>query len=124
MNTINVNGVSYTGKSVVVTNGRIVIDGKDATPLNDKIIHININGDVNDLHVDACKTVSITGNAGSVAIGAGDIHCGDITGDVHTGSGDIQCLNVGGDVSTGSGDITCKNVIGNVRTGCGDINRN
>ena len=105
MNSINVNGVSYSGHgNVSIINGKVMIDGKDVTPDAKEII-VSIEGNVDVLKVDACNKVSITGNAGSVATQSGDVECGDVTGSVQTMSGDVDCKNIGGRVSTMSGDI-------------------
>jgi hypothetical protein len=107
MNTIRINNNSYAGNSIVISNGKVIIDGKEVTP-DSKEINITVDGNIGELKVDACNTVSVKGNIGYVKTQSGDV---DITGDVINGSvstmsGDIVCGNVGGSISTMSGDIT------------------
>lgn len=106
MSTIRINNNSYVGNSVVITNGKIIIDGKDVTP-NSKEINISIEGDINELKVDACNKVSVTGNVKNVSTKSGDIEVtGNVEGSIQTMSGDVECGNVGGSISTMSGDVT------------------
>lgn len=121
MPSININGVVHALKRTFsVKNSRIIVDGNDVTP-SDKVVHIAIQGDVENIEVDACQTVTISGNAKTVRTGSGDVRCGSVLGPVQTGSGDVTCGDVGGSVSTGAGDVTCKSIGGNARTGSGDI---
>jgi len=77
----------------------------DVTP-DTKEIHIIVNGNVETLEIGYCNDFQMTGDAGSVKSGSGNIEIyGTITGDVKAGSGNIHCGNVGGSVKTGSGNI-------------------
>ena len=106
MNTIRINGVTITGgRSISVSNGRVIVDGKDVTGEEAKTINIAVHGDISDLSVDACDVASITGMVGKVKPQSGDVRCGDVSGSVQTMSGDVSCGAVAGDVSTMSGDI-------------------
>lgn len=106
MNKININGVTITsGRSITITNNRVIIDGKDVTP-DAKDIRIEVQGNVGAIEADACSVISVTG---------------DVTGDVSTQSGNVQCGNVGGNVKTMSGNVRCDAVAGNVKTMSGDI---
>lgn len=106
MNTISINGVTITQSgSVVVSNGKVFVNGKDVTP-DAKEVNIEISGNVEKLHVDACTKVSIKGDAGVVSTTSGDVEIGgNVSGSVQTVSGDVDCGNIGGSVSTVSGDI-------------------
>jgi hypothetical protein len=105
MGTVSIDGVVVaSGKNVSVVNGKVMVDGKDVTP-ESKTIHIVVNGDVNELSVDACSTVQVRGNTNKISTVSGDIECGDVSGSVSSVSGDIQCGTVGGSVSSISGDI-------------------
>lgn len=106
MNKININGVTITsGRSITITNGRVVVDGKDVTP-DAKDIRIEVQGNVDSISADVCSVLTVTG---------------DVAGDVSTQSGDVQCGNVGGDVETMSGDVRCGTVAGKVKTMSGDV---
>lgn len=121
MSQVIINGKNYIGTQVYITNGKVIIDGKNYTP-DSKEINIQVDGNIEELKVDTCQKCIVNGNAGYVQTGSGDLEIsGDITGNLQTGSGDIECGNVGGSVQTGSGDVKCNNVSGNVKTGTGDI---
>lgn len=97
--------MSGNNSSIVVSNGKIIINGTDVTP-DAKEIYVVVTGDVTNLEIGACNDVKITGNVGSVKSGSGNINIdGPVTGDVKAGSGNIHCGNVGGSVKTGSGNI-------------------
>lgn len=106
MNIITINGKTYSGKnSVVVENGRVIIDGKDATP-DEKVIHISVQGNISNLEVAACEEVTVTGDVGSIKTVSGDVEvAGNVTGSIKTMSGDVRCGDVQGNVTTMSGNI-------------------
>ena len=105
MSTITINGNTYSGNSVVVTNGRVVINGKDVTP-DSKEINISVEGNIEELKVDACNKVSVTGTVKNISTKSGDVDVtGDVNGSIQTMSGDVDCRHIQGSVSTTSGDI-------------------
>lgn len=105
MTTIRINNSTYSGSNVVVINGKVIVNGKDVTP-DSKEINIIIDGDIDELRVDSCNKVSVTGNVGDIKTQSGDVKIkGDVTGQIQTMSGDVDCLNVGGSISTMSGDV-------------------
>ena len=105
MNTITINGNTYSGNNIVVTNGKVIVNGKDVTP-DSKEINISVQGDIDELKVDSCNKVSVTGNVKSVSTKSGDIDiAGNVEGSVQTMSGDVDCGNINGAISTMSGDI-------------------
>lgn len=108
MSTIRINNNSYVGNSITITNGKVIIDGKDVTP-ESKAITISVEGNIDNLNVDACDKVTVSGNATKVKTMSGDVEIhGDVSGDVKTMSGDVDCGNIGGSVSTMSGDVKHK----------------
>ncbi len=104
---ININGTSYKGNSISINNGRIDIDGKDCTP-NTKEINITVQGNIDKLDIDYCKSLMILGDVKSIKTQSGDVECNNINGNVSTMSGDVECKNIGGSVKTMSGDINYK----------------
>ncbi len=105
---ININGQSYSGRNITITNGKVIIDGKDVTP-DGKEIKIAVEGGLNVLDVDACETVYVDGRVG----------------ELKTASGDVKIKgNVEGNVNTMTGDVTCLDIIGNVKTMTGNIKHN
>lgn len=105
---IIINGNSYIGRSVTVSNNQIIIDNIDVTP-ESKQITIQIEGNVEKINVDKCNSVNINGNADMVTTMSGDVTVkGDIHGNVKTMSGDVEADKIQGSISTMSGDITYK----------------
>ena len=112
MSTITINGNNYSGNSISVANGKIIVDGKDVTP-DSREINIIVKGDINELTVDSCNKVSITGNVKNVTLKSGDIDiAGNVTDSIQTVSGNVGCGNVGygygnvgGSIATMSGNV-------------------
>jgi hypothetical protein len=122
--TIIINGKTFAhqGGSVIgIINGNVMIGDETIYVADQKVVNIQIHGNVERLKVNACHQVAITGDAGDVQTQSGDVMCGNVSGDVRTTSGDIECGVVTGSVSTTSGDVHCGKVGGNVKTGSGDI---
>ena len=109
MNKIIVNGITYHGDGdLVINNGQIIIGGKNVTP-ESKIIHVVVNGNINNLKVDACKSVEVSGDADMIKTQSGDVIVkGNVKDSISTMSGDVSCGNVGGDIKTMSGDVKYK----------------
>lgn len=120
MGTISINGNSFEGNSISVINGKVIVDGRDVTP-ESVTITIEVQGNVDQLNIGACKSIKIDGGCNDIRSGSGNVVCGDVSGSVQSGSGDIQCRHVNGNVTTGSGDVECGNVGGNVSSISGDI---
>lgn len=105
MNTIIINGNTYSGNSIVVSNGKVIINGKDVTP-DSKEIYIKVEGNIEELKVDSCNKVEIVGDVSNVKTQSGDVEIsGNVGGSIQTMSGDVDCGNVGGSISTMSGDV-------------------
>ena len=123
MNTININGVSYQSKgNITVINGKVIIDGDDVTP-NGKEINISIDGNIENLDIDVCSKLSITGDVNRLKTTSGDVEVsGNIKGSVNTMSGDVECRgDVDGDITTMSGDVDCGKVAGSIKSTSGNI---
>lgn len=107
MSTVRINGTTITGgRSIVISNGKVLVDGKDVTP-NAKEISIAVTGNIDRLEADVCQKISVTGDAGNIVTQSGDVEIGgSVTGSVQTMSGDVDCGgSIGGSVSTMSGDV-------------------
>jgi DUF4097 and DUF4098 domain-containing protein YvlB len=103
---VTVNGKTYRGDTIAVSNGRLWVDGKKVDDLsNVQQIEVTVNGNVEELST-ASGDVTVNGTAGSVVTASGDVKCGDVSGCVATTSGDVCCESVAGNVSTVSGDVT------------------
>ncbi len=105
MSTITINGNTYSGNNIVVTNGKVLINGKDVAP-DSKEINISVEGNIDELKVDACNKVSVNGNISNIKTQSGDVDItGDVSGNIQTMSGDVDCGHVQGSISTMSGDV-------------------
>lgn len=91
--TININGKTFTGNNITVTNGKVIIDGKEATDHGSGAnITVEVHGDLQKLN---CTTAIIHGNVNG-DVDANTVNCKDVTGDVDANT--VNCGNVGGDV--------------------------
>jgi DUF4097 and DUF4098 domain-containing protein YvlB len=118
---ISINGKQYSGKSVVIRDGRVIIDGKESLS-NDKVINIHIEGNVEKIDVDACEHIIVDGNVGEITTTSGDIQAKQVSGSIKTTSGDVTIEGpCGGSINTVSGDIKTESVAGNIKTVSGDV---
>lgn len=109
MSSVTINGKTYIGNNIIVSNGKIIIDEKNVTS-DDKVINITVNGNIDSLKVDTCNKLEIIGNVTNVNTVSGDVDInGDVSGSIQTVSGDVKCKNVGGSINTLSGDINHNN---------------
>ena len=92
------------GRNIQIKDGRVFVDGQEVNTEGGPII-LQVEGDVERIEADVVSSIEVSGQAGSVATQAGDVHCGDVSGGVSTMSGDVKCGAVGGGVSTMSGDV-------------------
>ncbi len=107
--TVSVNGRTYTGREIRVTDKGVFVDGvkADDTPVAPRL-DIVVQGPVQTL-----ETVS-----GDVTVQ------GDVSGSVTTMSGDVTVSGrVGGSVSTMSGDVRAGDIAGSASSMSGDIRR-
>lgn len=120
---IQINGNSFSGNNIVINNGRVIIDGKDVTP-DQKVIDIQVHGDLNSLKVDSCNTCHVNGDVhGDVSSMSGDIDIQGSTHNVKSMSGDIEIgHHVTGNASSTSGNIDIGGSLnGNASTMSGNI---
>ena len=103
MQNITINGKSYIGNSIRVTNNEVWIDGIRANPQplpDNGILRIDLNGSIESLTSDS--SVNVVGQVGQVRA-SGNVQCGD-AGSVYA-SGNVICRNVSGNVSAGGNVI-------------------
>lgn len=94
-----INGKTFKGNSIVVVNGRVIVDGKqvDVGDVSNGILKIEVTGTLSSLDAD------------------GSVTCQDVKGDVDAG-GSVSCGNVGGYVDAG-GSVRCGTVGGYIDAG-------
>jgi hypothetical protein len=109
MSIISINGKTFKGENISISNGNIVINGKKVDVEDQKEINIQIKGDIDKLSVDHCNRLTVEGNANNIQTQSGDVEIsGDVSGNVSTMSGDVVSDKIGGNVSTMSGDIVSE----------------
>lgn len=97
-----INGKSFSGRNIQVSNGEVIIDGIKVMDA-DAEVNIEVHGDVDKI---SNETGTVKANhAGSINTMSGDVECGDVSGSVGTMSGDVNCGKVNGKVKTMSGDV-------------------
>ena len=106
MATITINGLTVSGRSVVINNNKVIVDGEEVSSGDSKKLDIVITGNVDNLQVDS-GTVKVDGNVSQVATQSGSVTIGgDVRGSVSSMSGSVSVDGkVGGSVTTMSGSI-------------------
>lgn len=121
MNKITINGNTYSGNNVVISNGKVIIDGKDFTP-ETKIINIHVEGNIDELKVDNCNKLLVNGNAKNIKTQSGSVEVsGAVSGDIRTISGSVNCGDVNSYIQTTSGSVECGKVGGKINTISGSV---
>ncbi len=120
-NMININGKSYEGENITITNSKVFINGKEVGTEDSKQITITVTGNIENLKVDHCEKIDIMGTIKDVQLTSGNINCGNVTGNVKTTSGDVDCSDVGGSIQTVSGNVDASNIKGETSTVSGNI---
>ena len=109
MNIINVNGKNYdvVGRSIVVRNGVVFVDGNKIIGELTGDVHITFTGDLAKLDCTAATingnvhgdvdgtTITINGNVQGKVDGT-SVHCGDVGGDVNGTT--VKCGDVKGNI--------------------------
>ncbi|MEC2335199.1 hypothetical protein [Bacillus subtilis] len=117
---ITINGKSYSGRSVIINNDQVIVDG---------VLQTDGFGDVKEIKVDAKGfagilviegNATIKGNIDGQVQTRGSLSCKNIFGDVSAG-GSINCEDIDGDANAG-GSVNCNCIGGEVKAG-GSINR-
>jgi len=76
--------------SIIISGNKVIIDGKDVTP-DTKTINIQVTGNVQELEVDSCENLTISGDCNIVSSANGDIDiAGSVGGKVTTTNGNIK----------------------------------
>lgn len=102
--TINGKTITCSGINIVISNGKVIVDGKTIQECNSGDIKVTIEGDVNKIDCDG--SVEVHGNSGSIDCGGSCEVSGDVKGDIDAG-GSVTCGNVSGDIDAG-GSVRCR----------------
>jgi hypothetical protein len=102
--TCTINGKTYKGKNITITNNQVIVDGKvqDGSDITGDI-KVEVHGDVGSISTTSGDVTAR--NVGEINTSSGDVECGDVSGSIMTSSGDVECGAIGGNVRTSSGDI-------------------
>lgn len=98
MATITINGVTYSGNNISINNGKMTIDGVDASNIPDNVMTIKVEGILNSLTCD--KSVNVNGTIQGNIEAKGSVNCDDVKGNVNAG-GSVNCDDIGGNVNAG-----------------------
>lgn len=114
MGTINVNGKIYKGNNISITNGHVIIDGKeqDGEKLSG-VVKVIVEGDIENVKSD--ESIEVKGNVKGNVDAGGSVQCENVGGDVDAG-GSINAGDIEGDVDAG-GSVNCGKVGGDIDAG-------
>ncbi|MED3976112.1 hypothetical protein P4639_22200 [Priestia megaterium] len=108
---ININGKTYVGKSIQISNGKVMSDDLS----QGKKIEVNVTGEFNGNLLVAEGDVNVNGDIGGNVNAGGSVSCDDVRGNVDAG-GSVTCDDVGHYVSAG-GSVSCDDISGSVMAG-------
>ena len=96
-----INGKSYEGNNISISNGEVRVDGEKVDDIDDDVRCLKIEGDIKgNLTTDlAVNCNNVEGDLSS----HGSVNCDDVFGSVYS-KGSVNCDDVGGDVKA-SGSI-------------------
>ena len=112
-----INGISITGSNIQMSNGKIIVDGKELTDIpKDRKITITSDQPIYIQELKSAYSVELTGDVQSIDAGTSVTVKGNVSGDVDAGNSATIKGNVGGSVDAGN-SVHCGNVSGNVKAG-------
>ncbi|AYC51937.1 hypothetical protein [Bacillus licheniformis] len=95
---VTVNGVTYEGNNITITNNEVLIDGKAVESSVSGVVKVKIEGTPAKVYSDA--SVEVKGDVLGDVDSGGSVNCGNIKGNVDAG-GSVRCGTVGGSVDAG-----------------------
>lgn len=117
MGTITINGRTYTGNNISMSNGRVIIDGEDVTDQTGvdmkSILEVRVTGDIENIFCE--KNITIMGNVKEYIDARGSVNCNDVGGDIKAG-GSVNCDDVAGNVYA-NGSVNADDIGGSVQAG-------
>jgi len=101
-----VNGKSYKGTNIVVTNDRVIIDGvEQGDSYKDQKISVVVNGTVESMSLSGAD-LNINGNVFTVNVEGGNVKCEEILGNVNVVNGNIKCKSIEGNVQAVNSNVS------------------
>lgn len=98
--------IQCNGNNVVISNGKVIVDGVVVSSYSGQSVKVVINGDVNKL--DCAGSVEVHGNSGSISCGGSCTVGGNVDGNIDV-RGSITCGNVSGDIDA-RGSVHCRRI--------------
>lgn len=97
-------------KNMVISNGKITVDGMPYEEWCNRneivVVNIIVNGDIDSLNADSCDTISINGNANNINTKNGNVSVsGNIEGNAESKNGNITANVIQGHAETKNGNI-------------------
>ena len=102
--TINGKKISGSGSNIVISNGKVVVDGQIVQSEAGNDIHVVIDGNINKL--ECTGSVEVHGDVNFIDCGGSCTVNGNVKGGVNAG-GSIHCGTVEGNIAAG-GSVHCK----------------
>lgn len=105
MKRITVNGttISCSGSNIVISNGKVIVDGNVIQTNIGSNAQVNIDGDVEKIECDG--SVKVHGSSGNIDCGGSCTVDGNVNGSINCG-GSAHCRDVSGDINAG-GSVRC-----------------
>jgi cytoskeletal protein CcmA (bactofilin family) len=100
---ININGKTYYGKNITITNDKVIIDGVVKDDVSSAKT-ISINGERFCGNLEIHGSVNVFGDVEGNVQSGGSVTCDDVKGSVMAG-GSVDCDDVGGSISAGGSVI-------------------
>ncbi|MCY8539501.1 hypothetical protein MOD23_19370 [Bacillus haynesii] len=95
---VNINGVTYEGNNITITNNEVLIDGKAVESSVSGVVKVKIEGTPAKVYSDA--SIEVKGDVLGDVDSGGSVNCGNVKGNVDAG-GSVRCGTVGGSVDAG-----------------------
>lgn len=108
---VSINGKSYVGNNITITNNQVIIDGviQDGELNNKGKINVVINCNVDKIVSD--ESINIVGNVSGNIEAKVNVSCFGVNGDVNAGV-NVNCDDIKGDAKAGV-TINCDDIRGN-----------
>jgi hypothetical protein len=98
-----IDGKEFNGNNISIDGDTVIVDGVAQQGTLTGPVNVVVHGDVQILEN---RSGNVTAqNVGNIKTVSGDVDCNAVSGSVQTVSGDVDCDEIGGSVKTVSGDV-------------------
>jgi len=106
-----VNGKTYKGNNITISNGDVIIDGILQEPIDGKPrLEISVSGD-SKIDITSDEVITIKGNVNGNVESKNNVNCNNIYGNVNAGM-NVNSDDINGDAKAGM-NINCDDIKGN-----------